>query len=1527
MSSARRAKRLHKPKSRVAPTPQASRSAAENTPAVASTTFPVVGVGASAGGLAAVTELLKHLPRDVRVAVVLVQHLDPRRGSLTVDILSRVSPMPVAEITDGMRIQPHHVYVIPPNAALQISKGFLKLLPRETRGQPLLIDLFFRSLAEEKKEQAIGVVLSGIASDGAAGLQALKAEGGFTFAQDPASAQYDGMPRAAIQSGAVDIVEPPEGIAREIAKIAERFAAYAGATTSIEPALARRGPNGSLRRIFALIQNATGVDFTYYKHSTIHRRIARRMVLRKIEDLQTYAEYLGQHPDEVTGLFGDILIHVTGFFRDPEAYQTLKTRILPKIMAHRDTNVAFRVWVPGCSTGEEAYSIAITYFECLDKAKVRPPLQLFASDISEASIQRARAAAYPNTITKDLSKAQLKRFFEQVEGGYRVVKWVRECCLFSRQDLTTDPPFAKIDLISCRNVFIYFTPELQKRVFPVLHYALNPGGILWLGRSETISGFGNLFTMEDRPNKFYSKKVTATSIGLPFPASRRLFTVVPAQKVPSVENGLLRVQAEADRVAIEQYAPPGVVINDAGEILQVRGRPAPYLELTPGQPSLSVFKLAHPNIVSDLRYLVNAARKRNAPIRKDRLTLENNDKRRTLSITILPLHPIPESRERFFSLFFEETPAESTPARPKHETRTKRQQRLKDERKVREDRRYQQDLIEEYQTSQEELVSTNEELQSTNEELQSTNEELETAKEELQSANEEMTTINDELQARNAEMTTLSNDLTNLLASVNLPIVMVGPDARIRRFTPKAAETLNLIPSDVGRPIGDIKPGVEAPDLGEMVGEVIKSLAVKEVEAQDKQGGWYRLQVRPYRTGDNRIDGAVIALADISALKQGGEVLKRAADDLASIIEAMPVPIMVIAEDRRVQIANKSFCEMFQVTPVGTNGKLLAELDNGQWNQPSLVTMLDAVINQGTSLRDLEVEQDFARVGRKSLVLHAAPARLARGLRAALLTIEDETAKKKIDAELRNTENKYRHLLENANDGIVIVTQGGIVEFANHRVEAMFGYSAGELKDKPYNELVPDQYQEVHARHHAAFMRSPEPRDMGRGMDLFGKHKNGTAFPVEISLSPVHVNGSTLVTAIVRDISERKKLDVERQELLVRETDARREAERANQIKDEFLAILSHELRTPLSTIQTWAQLLRMGTDAAKTMEATASIERSVKAQMQLIEDLLDVSRIRVGKLHLELQDVDPAQCIMASIDSVRTLADGKAITLDSALDPSMCRITADAVRIEQVLRNLLTNAIKFTPRGGTVTVRSKRMADPDRIEIQVQDTGKGIKPEFLPNLFTRFSQEDSTTVRAAGGLGLGLSIAKNLVEMHGGSVKAESAGQGQGALFTVTLPCANTLGADPAASIHGNKGHEMQNDALAELKGIRVLIIDDMDDVREAFAAMLQHLGAEVQAVASAAEGLGAVATFKPEVVLCDIGLPVEDGFSFIRKLRRLTPEAGGKTPAAALSAYAGAEHTKRSLDAGFDLHVAKPADAADLARAVLKLASRPAS
>jgi PAS domain S-box-containing protein len=763
---------------------------------------------------------------------------------------------------------------------------------------------------------------------------------------------------------------------------------------------------------------------------------------------------------------------------------------------------------------------------------------------------------------------------------------------------------------------------------------------------------------------------------------------------------------------------------------------------------------------------------------------------------------------------------------------------------------------------------------------------------------------------------------------------MVGPDVRIRRFTPKAGQILRLIAGDIGRPISDIEPGIEGVngrvDLYDLVSSTMSSMVLNEIEAHDKQGAWYRVQVRPYRTADNKIDGAVISIIDITVSKHAADLMKSARDDARNIIETTPSPVLVITADRRVQVANESFYETFRSEQSETEGKFISELGDGQWNIPSLLGLLEAVLNQGTTFKDFEIELDLPRVGHKSLVISARRTYLAgSATQAALFAIEDATARKEIASELRSSEERYRNLLENAHDGILVVNGKGLIEFANHQANVMFGYSASELIDKPYEILIPEHSREVHRSHLAAYMQEPRARDMGtpEGLELYGRRKDGYEFPVDISFSPVKKDSKVSVTAIIRDISQRKIVEKERLDILASEKEARFEAEKANRTKDEFLATLSHELRTPLTTIKSWAQILSLGTpDPERSMKGLAVIERSANAQSQLIDDLLDVSRIQSGKLHLDLSVVDPVECVSAAVDSARSSAAEKSISIETEFDPSPGEIKADPVRIQQVFWNLLTNAIKFTPEGGKISVRLQLVGEPSHqsVQIQVKDTGRGISSDFLPRLFTRFTQADSSATRGYAGLGLGLSIVRHLVEMHGGTVTAESPGEDKGAVFTVNLPLEQTkLPSGVVRPISPQMVNEKAGTS-ARLDGLKVLIIDDLKDALDGFGTFLRSLGAHVKTAESAAEGFGTLTEFKPDVLMCDIAMPGEDGYSLIQRVRALKPGQGGKTPAIAVTAYAQAEDRRRALDAKYDAHLAKPVDMVVLSCLIAKLAGK---
>ena len=949
--------------------------------------FPVVGIGASAGGLEAFKQLLDHLPADTGMAFVLVQHLDPKHASILTELLSKTTYMPVTEVKDGMAVEPNCVYVIPPNTDMAIFHYVLNLLPRtQPHGKHMPIDYFLHSLVKDLRSQAIGVILSGTASDGTLGLKAIKAEGGITFAQDEKSAKFEGMPHNAIATGCVDFILPPEGIAKELVRISQH-PYVADPTAAKKDNLLPEGEN-NLNKIFILLRSATGVDFTYYKFASIKRRIVRRMVLNKIETLQNYIRFLQENPPEVDALYQDILIKVTGFFRDPVAFQVLMHKVFPEIIKNRVTGAPIRVWVPGCASGEEPYSIVISLLEFLGDMGTQVPVQVFATDLSEGAIGKARVGIYPETISLDVSPERLQRFFVKIDGGYQINKTIRDMCVFAKQDVTRDPPFSRLDLISCRNMLIYLGPVLQKKVIPIFHYALKATGFLMLGTSETIGRSSDLFALLDRVHKIYSRKSIATRLHFDFVVRDYATEKVVARRRGSDagEDAWvgLELQKEADRILLNRYAPAGVVINDDLDIVQFRGHTGFYLESAPGAASLNLLKMAREGLLLELRTAIHKAKKQDSPVKKTDLRVKYNDQFRTLNVEVIPIEG-PPSRERFYLVLFEDvTSAAKTGSRTADshaEPQRKAKGSIKDHQiaqlmqELAATKEYMQSIIEEQEAQNEELRSANEEIESSNEELQSTNEELETAREELQSTNEELTTVNEELQNRDLEMTQVNNDLNNLLESANIPIVVLGQDMRIRRFTLKAEKMLNLIPTDIGRPISDININIAC--LEPLILEVVGSLSARELEVQDREGRWYSMRIRPYKTAENKIEGAILSLLDIDELKRKSEQLKESRNFSEAIVETVQEPLIVLDPDLRVKKANPSFYRTFQVMPAETEGRFIYDLGDGQWNIPALRLLLEEILTQNTHFFGFKVEHEFPGIGPKTMVLNAR--RLCRG--------------------------------------------------------------------------------------------------------------------------------------------------------------------------------------------------------------------------------------------------------------------------------------------------------------------------------------------------------------------------------------------------------------------------------------------------------------------------------------------------------------------------------------------------------------------
>ena len=843
-----------------------SKSDRSRTPASAfsaSKSFPIIGVGASAGGLEACTELLHALPKDNGMAFVFVQHLDPKHVSMLAEILARESKMPVLEARSGVEVQPDHVYVIPRNTSVSIAKRTLRLGPRSlVSGQLTSIDTFFQALAQDQGPRSIGVLLSGNGSDGTSGLKAIKSAGGIAFVQDPESAKYDGMPRSAIGAGCVDFIRKPAEIAEELVRLVEH--PYIGTPGWDGKEVLPESADG-LNDILALVRNSSGVDFRNYKPNTVKRRILRRMVLKQADTLAAYLGALRNDPAEVQALYDDLLINVTEFFRDPDMFQAVAKQVFPRITAaHRKgSSRQIRIWVPGCSTGEEAYSLAIALTEFLGEKADGISVQIFATDISEHALKIGRSGIYPASIAKSVSPERLRRFFTKSDSGYQVHKHIRDSCIFARHDVTKDPPFSKLDLISCRNVLIYLGSGLQDRVVPVFHYALNPNGFLVLGSSETIGSHAGLFQLLDKKCKIYARKPGISRIPLMAPAQ------LPAQKTqlsPKPEAWTdLDLQREADRLVLSKYGPPGIVVDENLKICQFRGQTSQFLEPAAGAASLSVLRMVREGLAAELKGALAKARKEGKPVRRDGIHLSNG--KVELNLLVIPFNRNSELDTKYLTLF---EPVRSIPqARyTKGKAAPSRLRSLESEnshlrQELSSSREYLQSIIEDQEASQEELQSATEEIQSSNEELQSTNEELETAKEELQSTNEELNTVNDELQNRNSQLARMGNDLVNLLANVNMPIVILGDDLRIHRFTPATEKSLNLIPSDIGRPIRDINLRIRVPNMEKMLKEVIETLKPHAVDVSDEDGRRYSLRIRPFRTEDHRIDGVVMVFVDL----------------------------------------------------------------------------------------------------------------------------------------------------------------------------------------------------------------------------------------------------------------------------------------------------------------------------------------------------------------------------------------------------------------------------------------------------------------------------------------------------------------------------------------------------------------------------------------------------------------------------------------------------------------------------------------
>lgn len=953
--------------------------------------FNVVGIGASAGGLEAFEKFFLNMPQDSGSAFVLIPHLDPKHVSIMPELIQRYTKMKVNIVKDGIKIKPNSVYIVPPNMRIYIENKALRLIElSEYHEDRLPIDFFFISLANDIKERAIGIVLSGTGNDGTIGLKKIKEEMGITIAQELSSAKYDGMPKSAINSNVVDYVLPVEKMPERIISLKKK-----PFKKDIEKDETEDDILGNHEKICAIIKSRIGHDFSFYKKNTISRRVERRMSMQQIEKMSDYVSFLSRNNTEIDNLYRDLLIGVTNFFRNPEAFEELKQRIIPELIKDKPEGYCLRIWAPGCSSGEEAYSLAIIIQESIDNLNKNINAQIFATDIDDMAISKARIGVYPKDISTEVSEERLHRFFIREDGNYRIKKNIREMVLFATQNLIRDPPFTKIDILCCRNLLIYIKPEFQKRLIPIFHYSLKRNGILFLGNSETIGSFTELFSTLDRKWKIYKKIDSITDRNRPvdFPLTLTSEINIPPRPTKIIVGDIPKL---TEKILLDRYAPSCVIIDENGVIIYIHGRVGRYLELPPGEPRLNIFEMAPEGLKMEIQIAIRKALAQKIEVIHENVRIDNNNN--PINLKVKPLK-IDANNNQLIMVIFEESKSTMQSTKQKNleivsgtniENLEKELEYTKENLKL---------TIDELQISNEELKSTNEEIQSTNEELQSANEELETSREELQSLNEELITVNTELQSKLDELSQVNNDMKNLLDSVEVPTIFLNNDLSIKRFTTHAKKIINLIPSDIGRPISHIVLNLDYHRLVEDSQEVLDTLVFKEIELRTKSGQWYMMRILPYRTTDNMIDGLVITFIDIQQqkniideLKRLGMKLNNSLNYTQNIVDTIREALVILDSDLTVISANHSFYNIFKLLPIEVEGKHIYKINKGSWDIPLLRKLLEEIIPNNNFFDNFEVEHDFPLIGKKRLLLNARTIiQKEEGVKQILLAIEDKS--------------------------------------------------------------------------------------------------------------------------------------------------------------------------------------------------------------------------------------------------------------------------------------------------------------------------------------------------------------------------------------------------------------------------------------------------------------------------------------------------------------------------------------------------------
>jgi two-component system CheB/CheR fusion protein len=1312
---------------------EAAVEAGERVPAL------VVGLGGSAGALSAYEAFFQNLPASTSAAFVLVQHLDTSHQTLLPDLLTRMTSMPVRIARHGTVLEPGHLYVAEPATNLRLDGNTLKTThPQSPEDRFHPIDRFFESLAQ-LRERAIGIVLSGTGSDGVAGLQRITRAGGLAFVQDPGTARFDGMPRSALASGVVHHVTPPNEMpALVLARLRQLSSDVAGQPSS--DALQQ-----ALPKICEFILERTGHDFHSYKKTTLLRRLEKRMQARHCASADEYVRVLRDEPTEAFEVQKELLIGVTRFFRDTDTFETLSQHIVPLLCRKRPEGVPIRIWVPACSTGEEAYSLAILFREFADRYGTCPPVNLFATDIDAAAIDSARQGVYPPSIEQQLSKERLARFFVRSSDKYRVSQELRDTCTFAVHDLLKDPPFSRMDLISCRNLFIYFESGLQARLIPVFHYALAPEGFLMLGPAEGISSPSELFRVMDKKHRIYQRREGVTRPALSFASFPSGRTEPRSDRVAQRTSPDRELTREIVAELFDCYAPPALVVDEHGEILFFVGKTDRFLERPTGAPTHNAFELIARNIRPEAHALVHRAITTRKEAVHPNLTLESSAGLvLKVDLVVRPLPALVNNTHAYLLVFREVAPARS-PEQAEREGVSIHSPDLvvhQLEAELRDTRAHLQSTIEEVKSSNEELLSMNEELQSANEELQ-------TSKEEFQSLNEELETVNCELSKKVEELDRAHSDLQNFLENTRIPSLFLDTELRIKKFTPATEQLFRLIPSDIGRPFTDIASSLPTAELPSEFREVLRTLRSLERELSTVDGSkrYFLMRVNPYRTVSNVISGVVITFSDVTDLKK----MQEREATLAAIVESSTDAIISRTLEGIVTSWNLGAESLFWYSTREMLGKPVAVLFPEELRER--YRALEDDVRQGRSVTGFETEclrKDGQRI---SVSLTLSPILDRAGQLSGFSVILRDIGEKRRAAIERA---RLAALIESSDDAIISKDLNGIITSWNPAAERLFGYSAQEMVGTTIHRLVPSDHPEDVARILEAIRRGERVKHY----ETVRVCKDGRRAHVSLSVSPIRDETGRIVGAskIARDISDRIAAD--------------EAMKRGLQLREEFISLASHELRTPLTSMKIQTDMMKRGLakddpkafSRERVLKLVDQTDRQLKRLQDLVEDMLDISKMSSKGLTLRREQVNLSQLTRDTLELLTSYIASSGCTLIEDIHPDVIGFW-DKTRLEQVITNLITNACRYAP-GKPITVRVK--SDGEWAMLAVEDRGMGIAPKDHDRIFERFEQVSNKS--ASGGFGIGLYIVKEIVSGHGGTVRVHSA-PGEGATFVVALP------------------------------------------------------------------------------------------------------------------------------------------------------------